>query len=130
MAKKLHFLILVISNCSLKKIFENSKVIHQRKAKWKKNADLVRKKKKVKKGELKKQKQKKESRHKPNIVLGRVIVNEINSVIKEILKLISNETKSSYLLLTKDIPKMNPGKKYSKHKKKKKSYNINRLYRI
>lgn len=44
-----------------------------------------------------------------------MIANEINSVIKEILKLICNETKSSYLLLTKDIPKMNPGKKYSKH---------------
>lgn len=61
--------------------------------------------------------------------LEEVIVNEINSVIKEILKLICNETKSSYLLLTKDIPKMNPGIKYSKHKKKK-FYNINRLYKI
>ena len=60
-----------------------------------------------------------------------MIVNEINSVIKEILKFICNETKSSYLLLTKDIRKMNPGKKYSKHKKEKeKSYDINRLYRI
>ena len=56
-----------------------------------------------------KQKQKKESRHRPNIVLVRVIINEVNSLIKEeILKLICNETKSSCLLLTKDIPKTNP----------------------
>lgn len=60
---------------------------------------------------LKKQKQKKERKCGPNIILIRVTVNEINLLIqKYVLKLVCNKTKSSYLLLTKDIPKANPYK--------------------